>query len=134
MDLSDQRLAAFAAEVGADDPVTVVGGRTQWDVGGAVAPSVRQVRAPAGIVEYEPAEMTVRCGAGTTVADVDAALAEHGQLVALPDWPGATVGGRMAGTSRPCSSSRADAASAASSSPSTIGMIGDGWPGDSRST
>src|SRR6478672_3015999 len=67
-------LKSFAEEVGADGPVTVVGGRTQWDVGGAVDSSVREVRAPAGIVEFEPAEMTVRCGAGTLVAELDAAL------------------------------------------------------------
>jgi glycolate dehydrogenase FAD-binding subunit len=30
------------------------------------------------------------------VADLDAALAEVGQTVALPDWPGATVGGVLA--------------------------------------
>ncbi len=40
--------------------------------------------------------MTVRVRAGTTVADLDAALGEVGQTVALPDWPGATVGGVLA--------------------------------------
>ena len=89
-------LTAFAAEVGSDDPVTVVGGGTQWDVGGEVDPSARQVRAPVGVAAYDPAEMTVRCGAGTTVADLDGVLAEHGQTVALPDREGATVGGVLA--------------------------------------
>lgn len=89
-------LTAFAAQVGGDDPVTVVGGGTQWDVGGKVHPSTRQVRAPVGVAAYDPAEMTVRCGAGTTVADLDRVLAEHGQTVALPDWDGATVGGVLA--------------------------------------
>jgi glycolate oxidase FAD binding subunit len=86
-------LVGFADEVGSDGPVTVVGGRTQWDVGGSPVPGTREVRAPVGVAAYEPAEMVVRCGAGTTVADLDAALAEHGQTIALPDWPGATVGG-----------------------------------------
>jgi len=89
-------LKTFAEKVGAEGPVTVVGGRTQWDVGGAVDRSAREVRAPAGIVEFEPAEMTVRCGAGTTVAGLDAALAEHGQCVALEGADGATVGGVLA--------------------------------------
>jgi glycolate oxidase FAD binding subunit len=89
-------LRSFAADVGPEGAVTVVGGRTQWDVGGAVDSSAREVRAPAGIVEFEPAEMTVRCGAGTTVAELDATLAEHGQCVALPSWEGATVGGVLA--------------------------------------
>ena len=91
-------LTAFAAEVGDAGPVAPVGGRTQWDVGGAPAPGVREVRAPAGIVAYEPAEMTVRVRAGTTVAELDAALDEHGQMVTLdPRSPTqATVGGVLA--------------------------------------
>ncbi|HZN13220.1 MAG TPA: FAD-binding protein [Acidimicrobiales bacterium] len=86
-------LAAFAEEVGAKDPVVPVGGRTQWTVGGPAAADGREVRAPSGVVEFTPAEMTARVGAGTTVTELDAALAEAGQTVALPAWPDATVGG-----------------------------------------
>ena len=92
----DLTLTRFADEVGPDDPVVAVGGRTQWDVGGAPLREAREVHAPAGVVEHEPAEMVVRCRAGTMVADLDAALAERGQTVALPDWDGATVGGVLA--------------------------------------
>jgi glycolate oxidase FAD binding subunit len=76
--------------------VTCVGGRTQWDVGGPVAPC-REVSAPAGIVTHEPAEMTITCGAGTTLAALDEALAASGQMVPF-DHPGggATVGGVLA--------------------------------------
>jgi len=83
-------LTAFAEEVGATGPVTVTG---QASRGGPV-PGVRTVRAPAGIDWIQPAEMTVSCGAGTPVDELDAALAEHGQRVALP--PGGTVGGALA--------------------------------------
>ncbi len=38
--------------------------------------------------------MTICCGAGTSVDEVSAALAEHGQWVAVPD--GGTVGGALA--------------------------------------
>ncbi|MBV8159558.1 MAG: FAD-binding protein [Acidimicrobiia bacterium] len=90
-------LTAFADDVGSEGPVTVVGGRSRWDVGGAVDAAARQVRAPAGIAELEPAEMTVRCGAGTTVAALNAALAEHGQSVALSGTDAhGTVGGALA--------------------------------------
>src|SRR5690606_34717161 len=61
--------------------------------GGPVA-GVRTVMAPVGIVEVQPEEMTVRCGAGTPVQDVDEALAEFGQTVAIP--PSGTVGGALA--------------------------------------
>lgn len=91
---------AFAAEVGDVDagPVTAVGGRTHGDIGGAVDANVRMVRAPSGIVAYAPAEMILRVGAGTTVAEVDAVLAEAGQMVALDptDPVAATVGGVLA--------------------------------------
>ncbi|HET9612442.1 MAG TPA: FAD-binding protein [Acidimicrobiales bacterium] len=94
-------VSAFASDVGppAAGPVTAVGGRTQWHAGGPPpGPDVagREVRAPAGVVAVEAADMTVRVRAGTTVADLDAALAEVGQTVALPPWPGATVGGVLA--------------------------------------
>lgn len=89
-------LAAFAEEVGAEGPIVAVGGRTQFDVGGVVDASAREVRAPAGIVEHVAAEMTARVRAGTTVAELDEALGRHGQCVALPAWEGATVGGVLA--------------------------------------
>jgi glycolate oxidase FAD binding subunit len=89
-------LEAFAEEVGAEGAVVAVGGRTQFEVGGAVDPSAREVRPPSGIVEHVAAEMTVRVRAGTTVVELDGALAAHGQCVALPAWDHATVGGVLA--------------------------------------
>jgi glycolate oxidase FAD binding subunit len=75
----------------------VVGGRTQWSVGGEALPTSRLLRAPAGLLAVEPAEMTVRAFAGTTVAELSAALAEVGQEANLADpGPGATVGGVLA--------------------------------------
>jgi FAD/FMN-containing dehydrogenase len=95
--------AAFAAEVGPPKagPVVAVGGHTQWDVGrladgAAASPPAREVRPPAGVVALEAADMTVRVRAGTAVAELDAALAEVGQTVAMPPWTEATVGGVLA--------------------------------------
>jgi FAD/FMN-containing dehydrogenase len=90
--------ADFAAEVGATDPVTVVGGRTAWEVGGLPAADAREVRAPRGVIEHVPAEMIVRVRAGTPVAELNDALARRGQMVPLdPRFPGtATVGGVLA--------------------------------------
>ena len=91
-------LSQLADAVGTDGAVAPVGGRTHWHVGGAVDPTVREVRAPAGIVSFEPAEMIVRCGAGTTVAELDAALGEAGQMCPLDpaDPARSTVGGVLA--------------------------------------
>jgi len=91
-----EALQRFADEVGTDEPVTVVGGRTRWHVGGEPPAGVREVPAPTGLQEYEPAEMTVRVGAGTPVADLHAALAEGGQTTVLPAHPASTVGGALA--------------------------------------
>lgn len=87
---TDDQVADFARQVGDREPVTISGSGSR---GGAVS-GVRRVHAPVGIVQIQPAEMTLRCGAGTPVAEVDAALAEHGQCVAIPD-PG-TIGGALA--------------------------------------
>ncbi len=90
-------LLRFADEVGATGPVAVEGGRTHWDVGGVPSRGTRLVKAPAGVLAVEPAEMTVRALAGTTVVDVRAALAEVGQEISLDvTEPGATLGGALA--------------------------------------
>jgi glycolate oxidase FAD binding subunit len=91
--LNADRLERFAADVGSSGPVAVEGGRTHWDVGGPPAPGTRVVAAPRGVVAFEPAEMTVRVGAGTLVDELCDELRDSGQTVALPDAPGATVGG-----------------------------------------
>lgn len=83
-------LTAFAGEVGDRDPVTIAGASTR----GGPVDRVRCVAAPSGIDRIEPEEMVVWCGAGTPVDELDAALAEVGQRVALP--AGGTVGGALA--------------------------------------
>ena len=82
-------LTEFADEVGATDPVTITGLGTR---GGPVS-GVRTVRPPSGIEWIQADEMIMRCGAGTPVDEVDAALSRVGQCVALP--PGGTVGGAL---------------------------------------
>jgi glycolate oxidase FAD binding subunit len=91
-------IAAFAEEVGDTDPVVPVGGKTQWSPDDADPAVAREVRAPVGVVSYEPAEMVVRVRAGTAVAELDAVLAASGQMVPLdPAVPSrATVGGVLA--------------------------------------
>jgi glycolate oxidase FAD binding subunit len=77
--------------------VAPVGARTQWEVGGPPPTDAVEVHAPEGIVAYEPGDMTITVGAGTTFRTLDAALAEHGQECPLdPRNPDATVGGILA--------------------------------------
>jgi FAD/FMN-containing dehydrogenase len=83
-------LSVFAEDVGTTGPVSILGLGTR----GGQVPGCRVVAAPSGIVDYNPAEMTLRCGAGTSMDDVCDALNEAGQMVALA--PGGTVGGALA--------------------------------------
>lgn len=80
----------FAESAGVTGAVTITGLGTR---GGAVA-GVRCVTAPAGIEWVQPDEMVVSCGAGTPVAELNAALAALGQRVAMPN--SGTVGGGLA--------------------------------------
>ena len=93
--ITDEVLLAFAEEVGSDGEVTVEGGRTRWMLGGEVAPTARLVTAPEGVVSYQPDEMTVQVRVGTTVEELHAELAKHGQRTSLPERRG-TVGGALA--------------------------------------
>ena len=83
-------LTELAEEVGTSGPITIAGLATR----GGPVDGVRAVMAPSGIDWVKTEEMSVQCGAGTPVAELDAALAAHGQAVAIP--PTGTVGGALA--------------------------------------
>lgn len=89
-------LRSLSAEIARSDRVVPVGGRTQWEVGGIPSGGV-EIRAPAGVLTYDPADLTATVSAGTTVAELRAVLAEQGQLCPLdPRDDKATVGGVLA--------------------------------------
>ena len=87
----------LAEAVRAADAVVAVGGRTQWEVGNPPRADAVEVHAPAGVITYEPADLTVTVGAGTTEAELAQVLGEHAQECALdPRSDHATVGGMLA--------------------------------------
>jgi glycolate oxidase FAD binding subunit len=87
---------AVAAEVAGAATVVPTGAATHDEVGGP-KPSGTTVRAPAGVVAYDPADLTITIGAGTTVADLAAVLADADQECPLdPRSTAATVGGTLA--------------------------------------
>lgn len=91
-----EAVVALAATVATAATVVPVGSRTHWEVGGP-APAGTEVRAPSGVLEYDPAELTVTVAAGTTVGELDAVLGAAGQQCPLdPRDPAATVGGVLA--------------------------------------
>lgn len=91
-DFADLRDAVASAPT-----VSPVGGRTHWEVGGPPPTDATEVSAPSGFVTYDPDDLTVTVLAGTTCAELTAALAERGQECAVdPRDPAATVGGVLA--------------------------------------
>ncbi len=79
--------------------VAAVGSRTHWEVGGP-APTgddVTLVHAPAGIVAYDPADLTVTLAAGTRSDELAAVLAAEGQESVLDPRDGAVHRRRVAG-------------------------------------
>ena len=83
-------LTRFAESVGEAGHVRIEGTRSR---GGAPG-DCRVLHAPSGIVEFLPEEMTLTCGAGTTLAEVDDVLGAAGQMVSL--GRSGTVGGALA--------------------------------------
>ena len=66
--------------------------------GGLLAGEVLDVAGYRGIVAYEPTELYITARCGTPLAEIEAALAEKGQMLAFepPHFSGATVGGCVA--------------------------------------
>ena len=94
--VAETAIEEMAAAIAAADVVNAVGARTQWETANPPRAGT-EVHAPAGIVRYEPDDLTVTVGAGTLFADLDAALGAHGQECALdPVDRSATIGGVIA--------------------------------------
>jgi glycolate oxidase FAD binding subunit len=80
-------------------PLRLRGGGTKDFLGQSLQGEVLDTRAYSGILSYEPSELVITVRAGTSLADVEAALAQHGQCFAFePPHFGAdaTIGGMVA--------------------------------------
>lgn len=97
-------------------PLCIRGGGSKTFYGRHCAGELLDVSGHRGIVSYEPSELVVTARAGTPLAEIEAVLAEHGQLLPFepPHFgPGATLGGMVAaglsGPRRPWGGSVRDA-------------------------
>lgn len=80
-------------------PLRLLGSGSKDWYGQAVQGDVLDTRACSGIVSYEPTELVITVRSGTTIAEVEATLAEHSQMLAFePPYFGAqaTIGGMIA--------------------------------------
>lgn len=80
-------------------PLRIRGGGSKDWYGGALQGDILDTRGYAGIVDYEPTELVITARCGTPLAEVEALLAQHNQMLAFePPHFGAhaTVGGTVA--------------------------------------
>lgn len=108
-----ERVRAAAAD---RTPLRIAGGGSKTGLFGRAVPGEPlELSGHRGIVSYQPGELVLTARAGTPLAEIEAALAVHGQ--ALPFEPphlgaGATLGGTLAcnlsGPARPWSGSMRD--------------------------
>lgn len=94
--LEPRDAADVVAIVGARQrPVEIVGGGSKRSIGKPCEGDVLDVKALAGIVAYEPAELVLTARAATPLAEIDALLHANGQRLAFepPDF------GRLLGVS-----------------------------------
>lgn len=95
LDLRDRILAAAAA----GRPLRLRGGGTKDFLGQGLEGEVLDIGAWRGIVSYEPTELVITARAGTPLAEIEAALAEKGQMLACEPpafGAGSTIGGVVA--------------------------------------
>ncbi|SIT79132.1 glycolate oxidase FAD binding subunit [Burkholderia sp. b14] len=80
-------------------PLQIRGGGTKSWYGQHIEGEVLDTRAASGIIAYDPAELVITAYCGTPLADIEAALVEHRQMLAFepPHFGrGATIGGCIA--------------------------------------
>ena len=92
----EERIRAAAA---ARTPLCIHGGRTKDFYGDARRGDPLDMREVRGIVAYAPNELVLTARAGTPLAEIEDALAAHGQMLAFEPphhGEGATLGGVIA--------------------------------------
>ena len=95
-----QSIAAQVAEAAADgQPLSIAGHGSKAFYGRPVDGRTLDISGHRGIVNYEPTELVLTARAGTPLADIENALAEHGQMLPFepPRFGGrGTLGGAVA--------------------------------------
>ena len=94
----DEIVAALRSAHDTRTPLRLRGHGSKDFYGGLLSGEVLDLSAHRGIVAYEPTELYLTARCGTPLADIEAALAEKGQMLACepPRFSGATLGGCLA--------------------------------------
>jgi glycolate oxidase FAD binding subunit len=89
------RIIADAAQAG--DKLEIRGGGSKSDVGGPRQADIVDLTAFTGILDYDPPELVMTAGAGTPLAEIEAAVAERGQMLAFEPFDHGPIFGRGEG-------------------------------------
>jgi glycolate oxidase FAD binding subunit len=114
----DELREAVGDALAAEEPLEIVAGGSKRGLGRPLQlPRTLDLGRLSGIRDYEPSELVLTAGAATRIAEIDAALAATGQMLAFepPDWDalyglppneagrrtlGGVIGGNLAGPRR----------------------------------
>jgi glycolate oxidase FAD binding subunit len=98
-DIATQFSARIRAATAARTPLRIRGGGTKDWYGQALQGELLDTRAYAGVVSYEPTELVITARCGTPLAEIEALLAQHCQMLAFEPprfGAGSTIGGVVA--------------------------------------
>lgn len=98
-DQTDALLAAVRGAIEARRPLRAVGHGSKAFYGDAATGEALDVTGHRGVLSYEPGDMVITARAGTPLAELDAVLAAHGQMLGFepPRFGGrGTLGGAIA--------------------------------------
>ncbi|HXH01729.1 MAG TPA: glycolate oxidase subunit GlcE, partial [Candidatus Competibacteraceae bacterium] len=98
-DLSGTLAETVRAAAAAGQALAICGGGSKSWYGRTIQGEPLTVAGHHGIVDYQPSELVITARAGTTLAELEATLAERGQMLGFePPWFGdaATLGGTLA--------------------------------------
>ena len=96
--MSEVQIDEFRSRILERKPLRLKGGGSKDFYGGPLAGAVLETGGYSGIVSYEPTELVVTARCGTSLAELELALAARRQFLACepPGFGGATVGGAVA--------------------------------------
>ena len=98
-DFKEQARAQIGAAAAQHRALEIRGGGSKRWYGGQVQGELLDTRAYSGVIDYEPTELVITARCGTPLAEIEALLAQHQQMLAFepPHFGGsATLGGMVA--------------------------------------
>lgn len=96
MDLTQDIAARVRAATAAKTPLRIAGAGTKAWYGREVAGAALDTTGHRGIVDYDPSELVITARAGTPLSEIEAAIAQHGQMLAFEPPAFGTLGGAVA--------------------------------------